>query len=490
VYSDWYPDDDGDGYGVTDDPKNDCVAPSGYIAVGGDCDDKSSSTHPGATELCANGVDDDCDTDVDDCQIAVALADFMAVGSAWGWFGTDLDVADADADGVSDLLVGSFEDLALYVVYGPASGTTTTSSMVALRGDSTIPSFGSTIGSGDANDDRVDDVLAGSSHIDSIGTSYLFLGPITADRSTTDADAVLAGPTDSLAGCYLDVVGDFDGDGASDVAIGAPADTGVLATAYVATGPTSGAIDLAADAAYVYEGTSATDSDLGYVQRVGDMNADGIDELAVADWSGAGTVYLIDGGSAPGTYAVDVAASATLRGPERDSYFAGSTSVDYNADGTLDLVVGAAGADAPFSVNGGAVFAFLGPLSGSLDGRDAAAIWVPDPTVALLGNDVAVGDVDGDESPDLLFGAPWAAGYYDGEMFLQLGPASGVIDVTGLASFRGDYGEELGMSVAIVPDWTGDGRDEVATATIYHPDAAGDLIGALWVFDSETILGP
>jgi hypothetical protein len=419
-------------------------------------------------------------------------ADFMAVGSAWSWFATDLDVADADADGVSDLLVGSFVDLAVYVVYGPASGTATTASLVALRDDTATPAFfGSAVGAGDANDDGIDDVLASSSHSESDGKSYLFLGPITADRGTTDADAVLSGPSESLAGCCgLDVVGDFDADGASDIAVGAPGAlyTDVPATAYVVTGPTTGAIDLAADAAYIYEGARWRTSDLGAVQRIGDMNADGIDDLALGDWIGFGTLYLIEGGSAPGTYPVGLAASATLKGRDRESYFGGSfESVDYDGDGTLDLVIGAAGGDSGPILHGGGVFAFLGPFSGSLDGRDATARWVPDATVRLLGNDVAVGDVDGDVSADLLFGAPWSGGDYSGAAFLQLGFVSGVVRVSGLPSFRGSSGEYLGANVAIVADWTGDGGDEVALAAPYHRDAAGDIDGAVYAFDSETI---
>ncbi|MCB9674296.1 MAG: hypothetical protein H6737_04215 [Alphaproteobacteria bacterium] len=65
VDRDWYADLDGDGYG---DPgaflATDCAAPPDSAADHSDCDDGDASVHPGATEVC-NGVDDDCDTAVD-----------------------------------------------------------------------------------------------------------------------------------------------------------------------------------------------------------------------------------------------------------------------------------------------------------------------------------------------------------------------------------------------------------------------------------------
>ena len=49
-----------------------------------DCDDENAEVHPGATEVC-NGLDDDCDGDVDGGAIAAPT-----------WY------ADADADGFGD----------------------------------------------------------------------------------------------------------------------------------------------------------------------------------------------------------------------------------------------------------------------------------------------------------------------------------------------------------------------------------------------------
>ena len=62
--STFYADGDADGYGAGA-PILACVAPAGTAATAGDCDDSNAAIHPFAAELC-NGIDDDCDTDVDE----------------------------------------------------------------------------------------------------------------------------------------------------------------------------------------------------------------------------------------------------------------------------------------------------------------------------------------------------------------------------------------------------------------------------------------
>ncbi len=64
VYT-WYADADTDGYGDAAVTTSSCALPAGFVALSSDCDDTDAAINPAATETC-DGVDEDCDTVVDD----------------------------------------------------------------------------------------------------------------------------------------------------------------------------------------------------------------------------------------------------------------------------------------------------------------------------------------------------------------------------------------------------------------------------------------
>jgi hypothetical protein len=75
----YYRDADVDGYGLASSSTTACTQPAGYVTTSTDCLDTNAAVHPGATEIC-NGIDDDCDSQVDE-------------GTSTTWY------RDADADG-------------------------------------------------------------------------------------------------------------------------------------------------------------------------------------------------------------------------------------------------------------------------------------------------------------------------------------------------------------------------------------------------------
>ncbi|MCB9689523.1 MAG: putative metal-binding motif-containing protein [Alphaproteobacteria bacterium] len=81
VTTTYWPDADGDGYGDDGAPTEACARPVGMIEVDGDCDDADASIHRGAAEVC-DGVDQDCDAQVDEWLLVDFFADDDGDGHA------------------------------------------------------------------------------------------------------------------------------------------------------------------------------------------------------------------------------------------------------------------------------------------------------------------------------------------------------------------------------------------------------------------------
>jgi MYXO-CTERM domain-containing protein len=79
----FYADADGDGFGDPGSPVQDCAAPPGTVSDATDCDDAVATTNPAASEAC-NGIDDDCDGQIDNDTVEQT------------WY------LDSDGDGVGD----------------------------------------------------------------------------------------------------------------------------------------------------------------------------------------------------------------------------------------------------------------------------------------------------------------------------------------------------------------------------------------------------
>jgi hypothetical protein len=110
---------------------------------------------------------------------------------------------------------------------------------------------------------------------------------------------------------------------------------------------------------------------------------------------------------------------------------------------------------------------------------DAHATWLPADIDDGLGEVASTGDFDGDKQPDIIM----TAQFFDrnaGRTYVQIGIATGTIDVTTLPSFVASEtrANEGGWATAI-PDWDGDDQSEIA---IGEPG-----VGAVYLFSGSSI---
>ena len=108
AFTTFYADNDNDGFGDPAVTALACSAPAGFVADNTDCDDTNNAINPSATEVC-DGVDNDCDTQIDETGAIVFFADtdgdtygdptntILACTPPTGYVANNLDCDDTDA---------------------------------------------------------------------------------------------------------------------------------------------------------------------------------------------------------------------------------------------------------------------------------------------------------------------------------------------------------------------------------------------------------
>lgn len=117
----FYRDQDGDGYGDANVFVDGwLLAPVGYVSNSSDCDDTNPNVHPGATEVCDNAIDDNCNGFVDEgCgpindYIGTALFLPISPVGACNWINGTLVGAHVSAEEGAEVITG--EDVWYYLV--------------------------------------------------------------------------------------------------------------------------------------------------------------------------------------------------------------------------------------------------------------------------------------------------------------------------------------------------------------------------------------
>jgi hypothetical protein len=170
-------------------------------------------------------------------------------------------------------------------------------------------------------------------------------------------------------------------------------------------------------------------------------------------------------------------------------------SGDFNADGSVDIALGAANADGESndSADTGEVYVFNGPFTPG-DQRDAAAGEVD---MVLFGSAVgenygrtlAAGDFNDDGVEDLVIGAP-RANDSAGRIVVLFGGADGGLASNLPATLSGrDAGDYAGLTMAAA-DLTGDGRDDLLIGALEAagPDNSRVRGGEAYLISGEDLL--
>lgn len=362
-------------------------------------------------------------------------------------------VGDFNGDGFDDVLIGASGDPAsaegrAYLVYGTgATASAVSLESLASRG---IVFEGIAVGdeagfsvasAGDFNGDDFDDLLIGAPGADPLGRAdageaYLIFGsialPQVIDLANVGTPAVpgirIVGRTEGdRAGFSVSFAGDMNGDGRTDVAVGAPqADfngTSQGGEVYLLYGSATltGTVDpgVTPVAGAILESHEIDRLAGSSVSTAGDFNGDGFDDLVIggpgAEGSGLkGKVYLVCGCQFL-TNPVNLdnvgagVTGVTYIGAVND--FAGRVAAyagDINRDGLDEVLVGApnAGSGRAYLLGGQGFVA----SPASLEGIAAAADGIifegisPEDHAGLAV--FTAGDVTGDGLDDLLIGAP------------------------------------------------------------------------------------
>lgn len=319
----------------------------------------------------------------------------------------------------------------------------------------------------DIDGDGFDDWLVGSPGDSTAGVHAGSVLVLSGDDAGV-LHLVLGPSPSSRFGSSVAGLGDLDGDGFGDFGAGSSNES-------VPGGPSGagGARTFAGKSGaviHVWSGTASGDSFGRAMDSAGDVNADGILDVIVG--ASGSDATAVDAGSAYVFSGSDGATLLSLHGAASGDAFGQGVSGagDINGDGYDDVLVGAVAEDGN-GIDSGSMRAF--------SGKDGAVLYARfgDASGDYFGVQVAgAGDLDADGSPDSVAGA-WGddnKGSYSGMVRMFSGPAG-----TTLFSVDGDAVKEgFGFSVAAAGDTNLDGYADIVAGARQLDTGSGVSFGS------------
>ena len=468
----------------------------------------------------------------------------VAMGLACVWLGVPTTAlgavrADFNDDGRGDLAVGvPFENLgsvsdagAVNVLYGGAGGLSATGNQFWRQNSSGVlgasesgDNFGWALAAGDFNDDGRDDLavgvpeedLSGLNAVGAVSVLYGGAGGLSATGNqlwSQDSPGVLdASETFDHFG-YALAVGDLNGDGRDDLAIGVDSEdiasvnaAGAVSVLYGGAGGLSatGNQFWSQNSADILNVSEASDR-FGEFLAAGDLDGDSHDDLAVGvpsedlgdnvpDAGAVNVLYGDAGGlSATGNQFWHQNSPGVLDAAEGLDAFGGFALAagDFNNDARDDLAIAVTSENLPSAVDAGAVNVLYGGNGGlSATGnqfwhQNSPGVLDAAEVLDFFSWGLAAGDLNGDGRDDLAVGVPFEDLGSDnaGAVNVLYGGAGG-LSATGNQFWSQDSagildaaeeGDNFGRTVA-AGDLNGDSRDDMAAGVV--SEAVGTIPGA------------
>jgi hypothetical protein len=363
-----------------------------------------------------------------------------------------------------------------------------------LEGAVALDRFGSSAAhAGDVDGDGYADLAIGAytsspGGRNGAGTVSIFRGGPTGVSAVPSQILEGAAAGDGF-GISVDGGGDVDGDGYADLVVGAhAADPGGRTGAGRVVVFHGSATGLGATPRRMLDGVASGDAFGSTVAGIGDVNGDGLGDIAVyaggADPGGrtdAGAVTVYHGGPT----GIGASAARVLEGAASDDRFGRSIALagDVNADGYADMILGAFAADSGPIDSGTA-----GVYHGSAAGIPAlpARLLVGTVVSEFFGYSVSgAGDVNADGFDDVIVGAINSSPggrMYAGTARVYHGAATGIPAAAARTLEGVVAGDELGSTVAGARDVNADGFSDVLAGTILASPGGRTRAGSVSVF--------